>query len=127
MFTDSINEYAALANRTLAGNVRDGSVVAEWPGSAATILNASSGIASESGEINEIVKKWFFHGHPMDNDSMIHMMKELGDLAWYFVLMCYALNISPANVLAMNIQKLQARYPEGFSTERSINRAPGDI
>lgn len=91
------------------------------------MLNATSGLSSESGEINEIVKKWLFHGHPMDEASRIHMMKELGDLAWYFVLMCYALNEEPAEVLGVNIEKLKARYPNGFETEKSINRAPGDI
>lgn len=124
---DSIVEYARLANRTLADNVRDGSVIHTWPKEMPMILNAASGCASEAGEVNELAKKWAFHGHPMDEKNLVHMGKELGDLAWYFVLMCYALKMNPAEILAVNIRKLMARYPEGFSTERSINRALGDI
>jgi hypothetical protein len=124
---DSIRQYAGLANRTLADNVRDGSVVQTWPENAAMVLNATSGLASEGGEINEIVKKWLFHGHPMDEATLTHLKKELGDAQWYWALACYAFNFDPAEITAMNINKLMARYPDGFSTEKSMNRAPGDI
>lgn len=124
---DDINVYAGLANRTLADNVRDGSIIYTWPPHAAMALNAASGLASEGGEINEIIKKWLFHGHPMDEATETHLKKELGDAQWYWVLACYAMNFDPAEILAMNINKLQARYPNGFETERSMNRAPGDI
>jgi NTP pyrophosphatase (non-canonical NTP hydrolase) len=124
---DSITEYSGLANRTLADNVRDSSVVPTWPKNAAMALNGVLGLSSESGEINEIIKKWLFHGHPMDEATLIHLQKELGDLAWYFALCCFAFDMAPAGVLATNIAKLKARYPQGFSTERSMNRKPGDI
>lgn len=124
---DSIRQYAGLANRTLADNVRDGTVIQTWPENAAMALNATTGLASEGGEIAEIVKKWLFHGHPMDEETLVHLKKELGDAQWYWVLTCYAMNIDPAEVLATNINKLMARYPNGFETERSLNRAPGDI
>lgn len=124
---DSINAYAGLANRTLADNVRDGSVVQTWPENAAMALNATTGLASEGGEIAEIVKKWLFHGHPMDEAKLEHLKKELGDSQWYWVLTCWAFNFDPAEILAMNIEKLKARYPDGFETERSINRKEGDI
>lgn len=124
---DSITDYSRLANRTLASNVLDGSVVATWPKNAAMALNGGTGLCSEAGEVNEIIKKWLFHGHPMDEPTLIHLQKELGDLAWYFALVCFAFDMAPAGVLAANIAKLKARYPQGFSTERSINRAPGDI
>lgn len=90
-------------------------------------LNAVLGLSSETGEINEIVKKWLFHGHPMTKDVLIHIEKELGDASWYWALACYTFNLDPAEVLATNIAKLKARYPNGFEVERSINRAPGDI
>lgn len=124
---DSITDYSRLANRTLASNVLDGSVIATWPKNAAMALNGVTGLASESGEVNEIIKKWLFHGHPMDEPTLIHLQKELGDLAWYFSLVCFAFDMAPAGVLAANIAKLKARYPQGFTTERSLNRAPGDI
>lgn len=116
---DSITEYAELANRTLAPAVR-----IHWKD---IVLNASTGLASETGEVNEIIKKHFFHGHPLDQDMRDHMKKELGDVIWYWALMCFAFGFDPANVLGTNIAKLKARYPEGFETTRSITRAEGDI
>lgn len=116
---DSIREYSELALRTLAEPVAADYVL--------STLNAATGIASEAGEINEIVKKRFFHNHPDTDAVRVHMAKELGDLAWYWVLMCRCYNLDPADVLQTNIEKLKARYPEGFSTERSVNRTPEDI
>lgn len=124
---DSIRMYGRLANRTLADNVRDGSIHAGWDGPEMCALNAASGIASESGEINEIIKKWLFHGHPMDDETRVHLKKELGDMQWYIALMCYAMDFDDAEILGLNIAKLRARYPDGFTTEKSLNRAPGDI
>lgn len=125
---ESIRDYMALANITLAPGVRanDLTPLMEEP-MAMAILNAASGLASEAGEINELVKKRFFHNHPWTPENQEHLKKELGDSIWYWVLMCWSHGIDPADVLATNIAKLKARYPEGFSTERSINRAPGDI
>jgi NTP pyrophosphatase (non-canonical NTP hydrolase) len=116
---DSITEYAKLANITLADRVRANTMLTE--------LNAATGIASEAGEINEITKKRYFHDHPNTGETIKHMEKELGDLIWYWALMCFSYNLEPAQVLQTNIDKLKARYPEGFSTERSMNRAEGDI
>ena len=116
---DSITEYARLANITLADRVRKNNMLVE--------LNAATGIASEAGEINEITKKRYFHDHPNTPETELHMKKELGDLVWYWALMCYAYGFEPAEVLQVNIDKLKARYPDGFSPERSINRAAGDI
>lgn len=124
---DSIRMYGRLANRTLADNVRDGTIVESWPTNAAMALNAATGLASEGGETSEIIKKWLFHGHPMDEATLTHLKKELGDLQWYLALMCYAMDFDDAEVLGLNIAKLRARYPDGFETERSMNRAPGDI
>lgn len=125
---DSIRQYAELANITLAPDVRDNNLtlLLEDPMSMAK-LNAAIGLGSESGEVLELVKKRFFHGHEWTPQTQEHLKKELGDSAWYWVLCCWAHDIDPAEVLAMNIAKLKARYPEGFSTERSVNRAPGDL
>lgn len=84
-------------------------------------------MASEMGEVAEILKKHFFHGHPMDEATRVHLQKELGDMQWYWAVMNHAFSMDPAETLQININKLIARYPEGFSTERSLNRAPGDI
>lgn len=114
-----INEYVHLAMRTLAPEVEADTFKMH--------MNAVTGLASETGEINEIMKKHYFHGHPLDAVGKDHLKKELGDLAWYWALMCYANGFDASEVLSLNIAKLKARYPEGFSTERSINRSKDDI
>lgn len=124
---DSIRRYQALAMRTLAENVKDNDPAIFANPRAAMHWNAASGLASEAGEINEIYKKVYFHGHPLDEATLIHLKKETGDLMWYLMLQCYANGWDPAEVLLVNIEKLKARYPSGFSTERSMNRARGDI
>jgi NTP pyrophosphatase (non-canonical NTP hydrolase) len=116
---DSVRDYQQLALRTLAADVKADHFK--------VCMNALSGMMSETGEVAEIIKKHFFHHHPMDDASRMHLKKEMGDQMWYWVVMCYAFDFDPAEILAINITKLIARYPEGFSTERSLNRAPGDI
>lgn len=122
-----IKEYVHDAMRTLALDVQDNTILPKLDEVAAMTLNATTGLASETGEINEIIKKRYFHGHPRDEASDTHLKKEIGDLMWYVALMCYAQGFDLGEILRMNIEKLRARYPEGFSTEKSINRRLGDI
>lgn len=83
------------------------------------LLNWSLGLAGEAGEVCDSVKKYVFHGHALDHD---HMVKELGDILWYLSQMAETLDIDLATIAEKNIAKLKARYPEGFNSERSINR-----
>lgn len=83
------------------------------------LLNAALGLAGEAGELADHVKKYIFHGHPTDRE---YIAKELGDLLWYIALACNALGLSMEAVMSQNIDKLRRRYPNGFSTERSLNR-----
>ena len=91
------------------------------------VLTAAIGISAEGGEFAEIVKKCIFQGKPMDDDAQFHMKRELGDIMWYIAQACIALGISLEDVLDTNIQKLEARYPDGFEAFRSENRKEGDI
>ena len=91
------------------------------------VLTAAIGISAEGGEFAEIVKKCIFQGKPMDDDAQYHMKRELGDIMWYIAQACIALNISLEDVLDTNIQKLEARYPDGFEAFRSEHRKEGDI
>jgi NTP pyrophosphatase (non-canonical NTP hydrolase) len=91
------------------------------------ILTAAIGISAEGGEFAEIVKKCIFQGKPMDDDAQYHMKRELGDILWYIVQACIALNISLEDVIDTNIDKLEARYPDGFEAFRSNHRSDGDI
>lgn len=80
------------------------------------------GITGEAGEVADEIKKHVFHGHTLDE---IKIMKELGDVLWYMARLCAILNVSLDTVAQMNIDKLKARYPNGFERERSINRTEG--
>ena len=66
-----------------------------------------------------MVKKWLAQGHELDK---AHLAKELGDIAWYLAETATALGLTLEEILQANIDKLKARYPEGFSTEKSLHR-----
>jgi NTP pyrophosphatase (non-canonical NTP hydrolase) len=92
------------------------------------LLTAAVGLASETGEFSEIVKKMVFQGKPFTEETRFHMMRELGDVAWYWVNACRALGYDPNEVIAENVRKLEARYPGGhFDVNHSEHRRPGDL
>ena len=92
------------------------------------LLTAGIGLASEGGEFNEIVKKMFFQGKPLNEENVFHMKRELGDIIWYWTNACRALNLDPNEVIAENVKKLESRYPGGsFDAHYSENRKEGDL
>ena len=94
----------------------------------ALLLTGAVGLSAEGGEFMEIVKKCIFQGKPMDEDTQFHAMRELGDIMWYWVNACRALNVDPNEVIAENVRKLEKRYPGGsFDVHYSENRQDGDI
>lgn len=87
------------------------------------ILNASLGLSGEVGEVNDIIKKYMYHGHKLDDDMKEKIILELGDVCWYVALMAWAIDKTKfEDVLNKNIEKLEKRYHGEFSTEKSINR-----
>ena len=104
------NEYQRQALRTLnpALDRRD------------VLINGVMGLCGEAGEAIDIVKKHLAQGHELDREGLI---KELGDVAWYLAETAWALDVPLEAVLQRNLDKLRARYPEGFDSERSIGRA----
>ena len=91
------------------------------------LTTAGVGLAAESGEFLEIVKKMVFQGKPWNDDNREHLIIELGDVMWYVANACKALDISFDDVIRGNVRKLEKRYPGGsFSVEKSENRAAGD-
>ena len=91
------------------------------------LTTASVGLAAESGEFLEIVKKMVFQGKPWNSDNREHLIIELGDVMWYVAQACMALDISFDEVIEMNVDKLQARYSGGeFDVHKSENRKAGD-
>lgn len=92
------------------------------------LLTAALGLAAETGEFCEIPKKMFFQGKPLTEENLFHMKRELGDVIWYWINACRALELDPNDVIAENVRKLESRYPHGeFSVYHSENRQTGDI
>lgn len=105
----TINEYQKLAMTTLNPKLNKKDV----------LINGVMGLCGESGEVIDIVKKHLAQGHELDKEKII---KELGDVAWYMAEIATVLDVELEDVLVQNIEKLKKRYPEGFSTEKSIHR-----
>ena len=91
------------------------------------LLTAAVGISAEGGEFMEIVKKMVFQGKPWNDDNREHLIIELGDVMWYVMQACMALDVSIEDVVAGNVDKLKKRYPGGeFDVYKSENRAAND-
>ena len=92
------------------------------------LLTAAVGISAEGGEFMEIVKKIIFQGKPYSEDNIHHLKIELGDVMWYLAQACMALDTDFDELMAMNVEKLGKRYPEGaFDVYQSENRKTGDL
>lgn len=91
------------------------------------MLTGVMGLSSETGELMEIVKKMVFQGKPLNEENLFHMKRELGDIIFYWINMCRALDLEPNSVIQENIDKLSKRYPNGFSVDKSENRKEGDL
>lgn len=92
------------------------------------LLTAALGMAAETGEFCEIPKKIFFQGKALNEEAVFHMKRELGDVMWYWINACRALNLDPNDVIAENVRKLESRYPGGsFDPYYSENRKQGDL
>jgi NTP pyrophosphatase (non-canonical NTP hydrolase) len=91
------------------------------------LLTASIGMQAESGEFSEVIKKIIFQGKEFNEQERFHLMRELGDVLWYWVQGCTALGYTPQQVMEENINKLEKRYPNGFEVTRSEVRKEGDI
>ena len=85
--------------------------------------HALKGMVGEIGEINSIYQK-VYQGHEFDEE---HVKKELGDLMWFVAEYCTGWGWNLDDICRMNIDKLRARFPDGFEVDKSIHRAEGDI
>ena len=103
------NDYQKQAMRTLNPQLDKKDV----------LINGVMGLCGEAGECIDIVKKHLAQGHELDKEKLI---KELGDVAWYLAETAYAIDVDLETVLQGNLDKLRARYPEGFDEEKSVNR-----
>ena len=122
------NDLTTFINRLdqLDGNVIDGTTGPDI--NVPLLLTACLGLAAESGEFIEIPKKIYFQGKPLTEENVFHMKRELGDIMWYWINACRALNLDPNEVVAENVKKLESRYPGGsFDVHYSENRQAGDL
>ena len=117
--SDSSKDFVSLADR-LGVLDREGASIER-------LTTAGVGLAAESGEFLEIVKKMVFQGKPWNADNREHLIIELGDVMWYVAQTCIALDVSFDDVIRGNVSKLEKRYPGGsFSVDKSEVRAAGD-
>lgn len=107
------NEYQRLAARTIRKDM-------PWTDGE---MHALHGMVGEIGELHSLYQK-VYQGHCFCDD---HAMKELGDLMWFIAEYCTINGWDLEDVMQRNIDKLIARYPEGFEAEKSLHRAEGDI
>lgn len=105
-----MDEYQSLAVRTKPEYANDKFATAVF----------SMGLAGEAGEVVDYLKKVVGHDHPLDKSVL---SKELGDVLWYVAALCDHHGLSMSDLAQGNIDKLKARYPEGFTSEKSRNRA----
>lgn len=105
------NEYQEEALRTASGKCR-------------SLANCAMGIAGEAGECADIIKKHLFHGHDLNKE---HLAKELGDVAWYLAVCAHIIGYNLDGIFKLNVDKLRARYPNGFDTDKSMHREEGDV
>lgn len=120
------SEYQKLAMRTNDGLslVRLAYTINEMETDVGSLLMGCLGLAGESGELLDLFKKWIFHRKPLEEE---HAKKELGDVMWYVAEIAHSMGWDLDEVMQMNVDKLKARYPQGFSTELSNHRKDGDV
>ena len=109
----TLSEYQQLAARTMNKTLRPNEHES----------HALHGMVGEIGELHSIYQK-IYQGHEADD---VHKKKECGDLLWFVAEYCTANGWDLDEIGTMNIDKLRARFPEGFSSDKSLNRREGDI
>ena len=118
--SDASKDFLALSDRMVELDEKGANIE--------RLLTAGVGMNAEGGEFLEIVKKMVFQGKSWNNETRIHLIKELGDTMWYVAQACIALEVSFDEVIQTNIDKLLKRYPKGFfDVYYSENREEGDI
>ena len=105
------DEYQAAADRVSGGHQTTPDM---------RVMTAGLGLAGESGEVCDILKKHFRHGHPLADEKLV---EELGDVLWYIAEIASAYGWDLEAIALGNLAKLRRRYPNGFTQERSLHRS----
>ena len=118
--SDESKDFVALSDRLVALDSKGINIE--------RLLTGAVGLSAEAGELMEIVKKLIFQGKPVNEETIFHMKRELGDVMWYVMQVLMALDTPLEEVVAMNVEKLQKRYPGGaFDPYYSEHRQAGDL
>jgi len=124
-FVDSTTSYPSKSNEEMIARIQQ---LNERNVPIARLMTAAVGMSAEAGEFTEIIKKLVFQGKELTEENRIHLLKELGDVYWYFTQAMLGLEVDLNEVVLTNVMKLTARYPDGaFDVFHSENRADGDI
>lgn len=113
----TLNDYVGDAVRT--ESVKGGEYERLADTKILRLLHAFIGIGTESGELQDALKKHIWYGKPLD---VVNVEEELGDVMWYWAVACDAIGANPTEILERNIAKLRKRYPEKFTAEQAVNR-----
>lgn len=81
------------------------------------LLVQALGLNGEAGEVAELIKKWAWHGQPLDADKL---SIEIGDCLWYLADLASACGLNLDNIAQQNVEKLATRYPNGFTGDGGI-------
>ena len=118
--SDESRDFVALSDRLVSLDEKGANIE--------RLLTGAVGINSEGGEIMEIVKKLIFQGKKWDDETVFHLKRELGDVMWYVMQCLIALDVSIDEIVDINVDKLEKRYPGGeFDPYYSENRQEGDL
>ena len=118
--SDESKDFVALSDRLVSLDEKGANIE--------RLMTGAIGINAEGGEVMEIVKKLVFQGKPWNEETKRHLLKELGDTFWYMNQCLIALDTSLDEIVAMNVEKLEKRYPGGtFDPYYSENRQEGDL
>ena len=118
--SDESKDFVAMSDRLVA---LDGKGI-----NIERLLTGAVGLSAEGGELMEIVKKLIFQGKPVNEETIFHLKRELGDVMWYVMQVLMALNVELEEIIEMNVEKLVKRYPGGeFDPFYSENRQAGDL
>lgn len=105
------NEYQNEAHKTLIHKDRD------------NLAYFALGIAGESGEVADKVKKIFRdRGGVMTDEDKEEIAKEMGDVLWYLSQMAQYVGKDFVEIAQMNLDKLRSRQERGVLAGNGDNR-----
>ena len=118
--SDESRDFLALSDRLVSLDEKGANIE--------RLMTGAIGINAEGGEIMEIVKKMVFQGKAWNPETAHHLKRELGDVMWYVMQCLIALETDLNEIIEMNVDKLEKRYPGGaFDPYYSEHRQEGDL